>query len=197
MEHITIDEYINKLKSSSPTPGGGSANCQLAKISISLALMSINVSKNRKSFENYTDKERIFVEGSIGYLENALKELDEKAENDEKVFNNFMIAYKEKDQEKIAKASIECYSCPLNMLLLCFGALDVIFSLEKYVVSTIMSDYKMSLRTMSAVLENGIFNLDINVKNLKDKQLININSNVHAKCKECVKKINKVLRRLK
>lgn len=197
MSSITIEDYINELKSSSPTPGGGSGNCQLAKIAISLALMSINVSKNRKSFEKRSEEEKEFVNNSIEDLENIMKELDILNELDEKAFNDFMVAYKAKDQEKIAEASKDCYSAPLDVYLSCSAAVDVIIKLKDFIVSTIISDYKISLKTMSAVLENCLYNLDINVPNLKDDNLININNEIHRSCKSYLGKINRVLRGMK
>ena len=55
----TIKEYLAKLSSAEPTPGGGSAAAYLSGIGIALALMSGNVSIKRKSFQQRSEEEKL------------------------------------------------------------------------------------------------------------------------------------------
>jgi len=192
MKNILIDEYINNLKSTSPTPGGGSANCYIAKFSIALALKSFNVSTNRKSFKTYDQDVQEETIKTIKELESSLMIYGGLSQRDENAFDNFMKAYKSKDESAILEATKECFNSPYDLYKRLEQDIKLIINLKDIVVSTILSDYKMSLSIMKSVLESNLFNLKINAA-LLDENYQRKYDDIVILTNELIAKINLVI----
>lgn len=184
MDNSKINEYLSSLKSSSPTPGGGSANCLVAKVAVSLALMSINVSKKRKSFSLLSDEVHQIVNEAINRMETSLLVFESLSEEDEEMFNKFMQSYKTASKEEMEDISIACLMVPYKTFEETKNIYNVILQLNPYIVSSITSDYKMSLELLRSVFNCCKFNIEINEANIE-------NNDIHTLCKEAYEDIEK------
>lgn len=166
LKEETILQYLNDLASDAPTPGGGSAAGIIAATGISLALMSVNVSRKRKSYLSLPENERKTIEENIQRL-TALREAAlETANEDEKAFQSLREALRSRNEAALKIASVKCFEAPYNLTVLCLEAITVIDLLAPYVVSSIESDLKISYLLLQAALKAS----DINMKiNLNDK----------------------------
>lgn len=171
MTDITIREYIQELASSKPAPGGGSAAAYTTAIAISLGLMSINVSKNRKRFSQLAEDEQHKVFKIIEWLEKLIQECYVLEKNDAEAFNNYMSCYKSGTDEQKQEASIKCYNVPYKLLQVNLRVASLIMALKPYIVSTITSDFKMALELTITNLKSCLLNMDINVKYIEDKDI--------------------------
>ena len=186
----TIEEYVEILSSAAPAPGGGSAAAITTSIAISLGLMSINVSKKRKSYaEKHPEDERKRVDQIIDWLYRLQKEALEYEKKDEEAFNNFMKVYKTGTEKEKEEASFRCYNVPYLLLELNMRAVNLIMALKPYVVASIVSDYKMALELLKATMHSCLLNMDINLDGINDEDIKKDCESSHKQVEELIKKM--------
>jgi formiminotetrahydrofolate cyclodeaminase len=85
---MDLDDYILKLKSSSATPGGGSASAISSMFAASLNSMAALLSSGKKKLEAYEDYFKLISDESG----NIIKELKNLSMEDERAFQGIMNA---------------------------------------------------------------------------------------------------------
>lgn len=167
-----VREFIEKVDSASPAPGGGAVAAYTSSLAVALTRMAVNISMKRKSFSNYLEEERNRVLDLMAKLKEIEDNMYELKEKDVETFNEYMVAYRSKVQEDIDRMTLECFRLPKKLNELIIEALDIIFALEKYVVSSVMSDYKMSLLMIISMLDCCNENMLINLKYIEDNSVL-------------------------
>ncbi len=167
-----VREFIEKVDSASPAPGGGAVAAYTSSLAVALTRMAVNISMKRKSFSNYLEEERNLVLDLMAKLKEIEDNMYELKEKDVETFNEYMVAYRSKVQEDIDRMTLECFRLPKKLNELIIEALDIIFALEKYVVSSVMSDYKMSLLMIISMLDCCNENMLINLKYIEDNSVL-------------------------
>lgn len=190
---MDIKEYVDILSSTAPSPGGGSAAAIVSSIAISLGLMSINVSKNRKSYENHSSEDKEKISKIIEWLERLKKEALEYEEEDEKAFQNYMKVYKSEDEKLKQEAAFKCYNVPYLLLELNVRAVNLISALKPFIVSSITSDFKMALELLKSTMNSCLINMDINIDNVNDKEIKKDCEKAHKMVKDLCVNIDKLL----
>ena len=56
-----VREFIEKVDSASPAPGGGAVAAYTSSLAVALTRMAVNISMKRKSFSNYAKEEQEYV----------------------------------------------------------------------------------------------------------------------------------------
>jgi formiminotetrahydrofolate cyclodeaminase len=120
-------------------------------------------------------------------IEDKMYELKDK---DVETFNEYMVAYRSKDQKEIDRMTLECFKLPKNLNELIIDSLELIFALEKYVVSSVLSDYKMSLLMLSSMFDCCNENMLINLKWIEDKDVQETYKNIREVSLSWINKIN-------
>lgn len=166
-----VKEFLLNVDSASPAPGGGAVVAYTTSLAVALTRMAVNISMKRKSFQNYSEEER----ETVLSLMQSLKEKEEKIflykEKDVETFNEFMVAYKSKNEVEIEKMTKKCFELPYELYKLIEQAIEIIFSLKKYVVASVYSDYKISLIMLESMIYGCKENMLINLKNINDETI--------------------------
>ena len=166
-----VREFIEKVDSASPAPGGGAVAAYTSSLAVALTRMAVNISMKRKSFSNYAKEEQEYVLDLMAKLKIIEDNMYELKDLDVETFNEYMVAYRSKVQEEIDRMTLECFRLPKKLNELIIKALEIIDALEKYVVSSVMSDYKMSLIMLSSMFECCNENMLINLKWIEDESV--------------------------
>ena len=166
-----VREFIEKVDSASPAPGGGAVAAYTSSLAVALTRMAVNISMKRKSFSNYEKEEQEYVLDLMAKLKVIEDNMYELKDLDVETFNEYMVAYRSKVQEEIDRMTLECFRLPKKLNELIINALEIIEALEKYVVSSVMSDYKMSLIMLSSMFDCCNENMLINLKWIEDESV--------------------------
>ena len=185
-----VKEFIEKVDSASPAPGGGAVAAYTSSLAVALTRMAVNISMKRKSFSNYQEEEQNYVRDLMAKLKIIEDKMYELKDKDVETFNEYMVAYRSKDQKEIDRMTLECFKLPKNLNELIIDSLELIFALEKYVVSSVMSDYKMSLLMLSSMFECCNENMLINLKWIEDKDVQETYKNIREVSLSWINKIN-------
>jgi glutamate formiminotransferase/formiminotetrahydrofolate cyclodeaminase len=169
-----INNFLEELASSSPTPGGGSVAALVGALGAALLSMvgNLTIGKNK-----YIDVEEDFKK-IVSKTEKLRMNLSQLVDEDIKVFNEFMAIFKmprntdsEKKlrSEKMQEALLQAAQVPLETGFKC---LDVIFLSEEVAQKgnvNVISDAGVAVLLAEAALESAILNVKINLKMIKDE----------------------------
>lgn len=177
-KNLVLEEYINKLSSKEPTPGGGSAAALVSALSSSLTAMMLNLTVGKKRYEGYSDKLKKEIDDTLKdtleFNEKFLAFMDE----DEKSFLTLMDAFKlpkDTEQEKeIRKKEIDngyeiALNTPLNLAREALCYYENIFTAVKYGNPNLISDAGVASILLYSAIESSILNVKINLSGIEDE----------------------------
>ncbi|MEM0138994.1 MAG: cyclodeaminase/cyclohydrolase family protein [Ferroplasma sp.] len=162
---MELYEYISELKSSRPTPGGGSASAITAMFSASLNSMASLLSLGKKKLENYKNDFKKIADDSTKYIED-LKVL---MKSDEECFSGIMAAF-HMDKSDISRPSAinnaieSSISVSWDIANISYKNLANALFLCKYGNKNLITDSISSGYMAYATLHTSVNNIKINLK---------------------------------
>jgi formiminotetrahydrofolate cyclodeaminase len=168
-------EFLDKLASKSPVPGGGGASSLIAAIGVALGSMVGNLTLGKKKYIKYeADINRILIECS--QLQNQFLALVQK---DADVFDLLLKAYSlpkdtPKEQEKrdiaIEEALDSACSVPLEIMENCVKAIDLHGELADISTKIAISDVGVGAIACNAAIRGASLNVFINTQSMKNRK---------------------------
>lgn len=189
-------EYYKNVSSDAPAPGGGSVSAYLITLNIGLYLMAIKVSIKRKRFLKLENSIQKNILKNIENLDLLNLKILEYVDQDVDTFNNFMDAYRSKNEDRIKEESIKCFYDPYNVLNIMFEAIDIMLMDYKYIVETIVSDLKISFINLVALLDVTKENMNVNLKNISDAHINELANEAYKKLEIYKEKLQNVIKEL-
>ena len=171
MYEMEITQFLDKLASKEPTPGGGGAAALAGAVGIALGNMtgSLTVGKQK-----YADVEDEIIE--LNKRAQCLrKELYELIKRDAEAFMPVSRAYgipksdpsREVVMEEALKGAAEV---PLEIIRKCCDALDIIAEYEKKGSIIAVSDAGCAATMCKAAIESAALNVYVNTKSMKNRE---------------------------
>lgn len=171
-----IEEFIDELSSSLPSPGGGSAAALVSALAGSLNSMVYSLTVGKNSFLLLEEENQSLVldfeKKSKTFIEKSL----ELMEKDRKYFNELMDSYKlpkETDEEKVVRNkkitdnTIKAMKAPYDLTVECLKFYDNIDIAVKYGNKMLLSDAGVAALFLHAALESAVMNVKINLNSLR------------------------------
>ena len=169
----SLREIIKLSSSKSPTPGGGSISAIAAVLGLAMTAMVCNLTIGK---DKYKDVESL-VTGYLATAEGLTEKLMELTENDIKIFNKLMSAYrrprvaeeeKEARENAVQEALKGATEIPMEMARVCLQALQVTCRLSGIGNKAAISDAGVAAVMIEAALNGALLNVDINTPIIKD-----------------------------
>lgn len=176
LTELTIREYMNRLGSKQPAPGGGSAAALCGLTGVALLEMVIELSAGRT--ESVSDHE--FLTASLTLLASLHQELERLVDQDAAAFSEVIAAYKlpkvtpleqQTRQAAIQQALSQAAAIPLAIGRACLAALEVARSLCGKVNVHVISDLAVGALAAHSGAAGAVLNTAINLPSLKDRGL--------------------------
>jgi formiminotetrahydrofolate cyclodeaminase len=172
---LSVDGFIQEMKSDSPAPGGGSASALAGSLSAALGIMVANLTTGNAQYAEVRGR----VQEQRAELESILPDLERYVDEDTRAFNDVMAAFKlpketegkkaiRRDQSQISmKAAAEL---PLLVAETCLRALTAAVELLRIGNSNAASDAAVAGRLAYAGLWGAAYNVRINLGSIKDPE---------------------------
>ena len=163
-EDLKITEYNELVGAKVSAPGGGNVLAMVLANAISLDLMVVNFTIEKKGYEHLREelaKDKVF-------LETALNKAYELANRDSESFNNVMSSYKAKDEVALNKASIEAAQVPASLLELTQSVEVISEFLSVNGNKTVVSDARIALDLCKSIYNGCILNIKANLSGITD-----------------------------
>jgi formiminotetrahydrofolate cyclodeaminase len=175
MTQSSIDQFLDRLASGDPTPGGGSAAAIMGAMGAALVSMVCNVSFGKKGYEAAEPELRNMLVKS----EALRSRLTAMVAEDIAAFDSLMAAYKlpkSSDEEKSRRAesiqaSLErATQVPLECARACSEVVDMARRAAHLGYKHVISDVGVGVAAADAALRSAALNVFINAPALKDRR---------------------------
>lgn len=172
---IQIREYLERLSSKEPVPGGGGASALAGAFGVSLGLMEGNLTLGKKKYREYEAEIRDIQEKLTRIREDFLRLSDE----DEAVFLPLSRAYglprESAEQENIRSITLEKCLCdatdvPVKVMEKAMEALNLMEMLAEHGSRLSVSDVGVGVQFLETALSGAIMNVYINTKMMQDRE---------------------------
>jgi formiminotetrahydrofolate cyclodeaminase len=144
-----IKDYIEKLSSKEPIPGGGSAAALAGALSSALTAMVFNLTIGKKVYEEYNEEEKALINTTLKKIEDCNIELMDFMDKDGEAFLSLMAAFrlpKESQEDKIKRNDKiqlgyeNALKVPLNLAKKCIELYEYVLVASKYGNKNVISD---------------------------------------------------------
>lgn len=176
-EDISVKEFMDRLASDEPAPGGGSASAIAGAMGSCLMGMVSNLTIGREKFREYEEHMKTALDNSTRLRE----ELIQAADRDAEAFNRVIAAMKlpkgteeEKRirtqmlQEALKGAALK----PFDVALLCIEVLKLAWDLHDKGNPNALSDVGVGAHLAYAGMQGAIMNVEINLPMIKDPEFV-------------------------
>lgn len=171
---LSSKEFLVKLASGEPTPGGGGGAAMAGALAAALASMVANLTIGKKKFAAQEAEAAECLEAAEKIREQLLKLVKEDA----KVFNSFMACYrlpKNTEAEKSVRAEAICQAAkqaaeiPLAIAKAAYEVLQIAAKLVEIGNPGVITDGACSALLARAALRCAEYNVRINLNLTKDE----------------------------
>jgi formiminotetrahydrofolate cyclodeaminase len=171
---LSIDEFLRRLASGDPTPGGGGASSLGGSLGAALVSMVCNLTIGRERYAEHEGEVQAIREDAVGLVDRLRAGIDDDAA----VYDALMATYRlprGTDEEKAARtAAIQeaTYQAALVPLALAEASASVIDLAERALGKTnphAVSDLAVAALLGVAGLDGAAANVEINLSALKDE----------------------------
>ncbi|MGK9477172.1 cyclodeaminase/cyclohydrolase family protein [Melioribacter sp. OK-6-Me] len=172
----TIEQYLDEIASSSPTPGGGNVAAFCGALASSLGIMVCNLTIGKKK---YADVEKE-IEETKDKLSTYQKNFLILAEKDNEAFNKVMESYKlpkeneeqaETRKKEIQNATLEAAAIPMEVLKNCSAVFIHIKTVAEKGNRNSISDAGVAATLIGAAANGAYLNILINLGSLDNKTI--------------------------
>ncbi|MFC1625170.1 cyclodeaminase/cyclohydrolase family protein [Patescibacteria group bacterium] len=172
VKNLKISDYIERLSSSSPTPGGGATACIVGSFSASLIEMVCNLTLGKKNYEEFEEE----IENILDNAKKINLKLLDLSDEDIKAFNLVMESFKLSDKKaketKKEEAFKKATSVPLKVYLLTQKLETMSQKLFEIGNKNAFSDAKSAYHLAKAAGLSALENVSINLPYIKDSNFI-------------------------
>ena len=172
MNEMSLNNFLEKLASASPVPGGGGASALAGALGIALGNMVGSLTVGKKKYAD-VEAEIIALNEKADVLRKELLVLVEK---DAEVFEPLSKAYsipKDDPTRDVVMAEVlkQASEVPLNIMRKCCEALELIAVYAQKGSVIAISDAGCAAAMCRSALESAALNVYINTKSMKDRKL--------------------------
>lgn len=169
----TVSEFLSAIRSSNPTPGGGSASALAGAMGASLLAMVAALPKSKATTAE--DAGRLQAAGARAAA--IASELEVLVDRDSDAYNQVLAAYKlpkGTDDEKAARsAAIQAgfraaIAAPLAVMRACAAAAEQGVVVATLGLASASSDVRVGIELLNAALHGAKLNVETNVGSVKD-----------------------------
>lgn len=176
-----LDEFIDKISSKNPFPGGGSVAALASSLAAALSLMVANLTLANKKYESaHADIKKVLTK-----LQQQSSRLYQLIYEDSKAYKMVRVAIKNK--RKIQEAFKKAAKIPFETAQTAIEILDPLLILAKKGNPNAISDCGVALYMTESAVKGAILNIRINLKEITDKKFIEEMEKACGKLKNTLK----------
>ena len=178
LTELTIKDFISKVISNDPVPGGGSVSALNGALAEALSAMVANLTVGRKKYAEVND---LMQELSTRF-EKLSQKLIEDVDRDSDAYNRVFAAFKlpkETDEEKqlrseaIQKETKYAAQVPMEVARAVYEVLPQIDAIAQKGNSNAVTDACVSMMCARTAILGALLNVRINLTSIKDEAFVN------------------------
>ncbi len=177
MSDMDYEDFLARLGSGSPVPGGGSASAMVGSISAALSRMVANLTLGKKGYEN----EEELMKRAATELEKIEKKFLQHSREHEEAFNAISATWKlpkntdgekKERKKKMQEATIKALAPPWNIAATAILVLDISKIMIRSGNKNAVSDAACSAEFAIATVKSALHNVKINLSSISDREIV-------------------------
>lgn len=171
---LSCQEFLAKLASNAPTPGGGGGAAMAGALAVALTSMVGNLTVGKEKFA----EQEAEVQNILAKAESLRQQMLSLVNADAEVFNSFMACYrlpKATEEEKFARnqaiqnAAKEAAGVPFKIAEGCLEVMRIADRIAVIGNHGAITDAAVSAIMARAALRSAVYNVVVNLKLIKDE----------------------------
>lgn len=169
-----IGRYLDDLAARKPAPGGGSAAALCGALGTALLEMVCNFTIGNEKYKDIESQVRIYLDS----LKNMERSFAALIDEDIKAYSSIRKAFKTRDKKIIDKALKDGYYVSLKICELSRDAMRIALNLSEKSNINLITDVGCGAGLLRASFDSGIFNVEINLKGIGDRDFVSEENSV-------------------
>ena len=178
LTELTIKDFISKVISNDPVPGGGSVSALNGALAAALSAMVANLTVGRKKYVEVND----LMQELSARFEKLSQKLTEDVDRDSDAYNRVFAAFKlpkETDEEKqvrseaIQRETKYAAQVPMEVARAVYEVLPQIDAIAQKGNSNAVTDACVSMMCARTAILGALLNVRINLTSIKDEAFVN------------------------
>ena len=174
---LTLTEFLEKIASHSPVPGGGSIAALSAAIAASLSEMVAHLTIGKKGYEALEEEMQEIAKDAFQYRERLIRAIDK----DSDAYNDVIAAFKlpkGTEQERnnregaIQEALINATLVPLDVARDAFKIIELAGKVVKQGNKNAVTDAAVAVMMARTAALSALYNVKINLASIKDANFV-------------------------
>lgn len=175
---MPCNEFVYKLASKSPVPGGGGVAALVGAIGVALSSMVCNLTTGKKRYAEFEADIQNILKKAADLQQDLMQMIDEDAEN----FLPLSKAYgmpkdteeeRQLKEETLEKALKQACEVPVQIVKACYEAIKLHSELVDKGSRLAVSDVGVGVQCLRAAIISGWLNIIININSIKDEVYVN------------------------
>ncbi len=196
---LNLQEFLNRLKSDSATPGGGTASAMAGAMSAALLSMVMRVSIKKLKEEDKVREFEMLIERCDKLSNQMAVSMDKDAESFDKVIDAFKLPKRTLNEKENRKAKVQialkgAALVPITVMETVKDVAQCGLGIVDFVPGSIISDIGVSVLLANSAVEGAYYNVKINLKYIKDKEF---NEEIKTRAKRIFLETEETLKKLK
>lgn len=181
-EQLTVNEYLEKLASSEPVPGGGGASAIAAALGTALASMVANLTIGKEKYAEYQPEINKVIQEACQVREELLQLSNQDAEVFYPLSQAYGIPKDNPDREEVLEDALKLAAdIPLKIMLKIIDALKLHERLLGHSSKLAVSDIGTGASIAKGALQGAFLNVAVNTKLMKNREYA---SEINIKARE-------------
>ena len=174
---LTVKEFLNKVASSDPVPGGGSIAALNGAVASALAAMVANLTIGKKNYEEHEELMNHIASLALREKDVFIADIDRDSEAYDAVFACFKMP-KATDEEKavrsaaIQEATRHAALIPMEVARKALEVMPVIADIARLGNRNAITDACVAMMAARSAVLGALLNVRINLGVLKDKEFV-------------------------
>jgi glutamate formiminotransferase len=165
----TVGDFIARVASPDPVPGGGSVAALAGALGAALGQMAIEISRTKKAYQEHAEK---YAE-ALGSLLVCRTKLLQLVHDDAAAYKQVMDAYKHpKDsparESAVQNALVHATEVPSQTATSAVEALRILEGIKANIHPNVSSDLYVGIQMLRSAIDGAVANMRINIKDIKD-----------------------------
>ncbi len=197
---MKLTDFVDEVSRETPAPGGGSIAALAGALGAALSSMVSNLTANKRGSDPEIDR---LLNEAADKSQEIKNKLVQAIDDDTNAFNDYMAARrlpnktaeeKKAREEAMQKGLKQAVRVPLNTALLSYDAIEIAEIVAKNGNPNSITDVGVGAQSAYTGVLGGIYNVLINLKDIKDQKFVDEIKKTCAELKEKAQnKLNEIL----
>ena len=177
LSELTIKEFLEKIGSDSPTPGGGSVAALSAALAASLTEMVANLTIGKKGYGNVEDEMKSVAQEALLLRSKLVSAIDNDSESYKEVVTATKLpwnseAEKRHREEKIQRGLKHATLVPMTVAECAIKVMELAGKTIAKGNKNAITDGAVGVMMAKTAVLSALYNVKINLRTIKDKAFI-------------------------